>query len=221
MRINRLNIPEIQTEKSKIQITSLTDAREIYTVSLIDFDCNCPDFYKNRSCFERNDIRRLCKHLIKALEEAELIFEFPGHIGLLLESAANRNKGIIIFNDYFEAETINGPILVTKASNGWYNIIAPVVSKGKNRSIFYDEFGYNLEEKRWSYGKHPPGATEIKKTIRRIENETTAQNTKSSPLDFDGLVPVDKEKAPDNNMGCTVALVLLLVVAGFLIYISS
>lgn len=61
-----------------------------YRVNLDAISCSCPNWRNNRTKFDEDDPRRLCKHLISAICDNGLVGEFPDAD---LEALAMQGKG--------------------------------------------------------------------------------------------------------------------------------
>lgn len=170
---DRLNRPQVPDElkipippikyNQKIQVES-SSGEGVYGVNLYQMICSCPDYRRNRrSRFYPGDIRRLCKHLS----------------GLYCEnmdiSSLNEIKQAILVNGYgvktnftiLHIEELDENVAVTyDHRDEWWNVFA----RGKKGEI--ERFGYNTDEKRWSYGESPPKiARELKKVLNKMAKQ--------------------------------------------------
>ena len=154
--------PQLEPFRTTIRVSSFENPHTFYEVDLKNLTCSCPDFAKTRNRFPTTDIRRLCKHLVRAVCDDEAIKQLPGHMAVLIRSAAGRKKGMIPQAQYLETWTeTSGKIVLCGPKNGWYNIVSKVP---ENRNQ-YDEYGYNVSEDRWSNDKYPPDASKIESII--------------------------------------------------------
>jgi hypothetical protein len=123
-------------------------------------DCKCSVFANNReSFFATLKIRFLCVHLMKKL------LEFPLHpftLCLLKNRLFHGKERYVLLSQMT-------PVII-----GFYS---PVNLKWVNIYHFNRErevaikFSYNIIEKKWSYGKHPPGGREIELELWSILKE--------------------------------------------------
>ena len=154
--------PQLETYRATVRVSSFQSPHTFYDVDLKSLKCTCPDFAKTRNRFPTTDIRRLCKHLVRAICDDEAIKQLHGHMAVLIRSAAGRKKGMIPQAQYLETWTeTSGKIVLCGPKNGWYNIVC---KRPENRNE-YDEFGYNVSEDRWSNDKYPPDASKIESII--------------------------------------------------------
>jgi hypothetical protein len=159
-----LALPDVEQFEDIVKIQSLTEKSESYTVSLKNLTCSCPDFQKRRKDYPATDLRRLCKHLAHALCQSGATLDMPEHINEILMSAEARGAGIPIYAPYIEIILDGQPAaFIGPSSNNWYNVVTRD-RKRESPKAAYREFGYNVDEERWSHNYPPPKA----KTIRQI-----------------------------------------------------
>lgn len=60
-----------QDLKSRISIESFTEPNKYYSVDINKLTCTCPDFKETCFSYPIEDLRRLCKHLVKTLAKEE------------------------------------------------------------------------------------------------------------------------------------------------------
>jgi hypothetical protein len=176
MKTKPLIVPQVNPQKIIHKIDSFTNKKTQYTVHLKELTCNCPDFIKRRQFFLPTDIRRLCKHIIKALFKEKNKEILPKYIMAMLFYSRDTNRGVRTDVEYFEDIINDERIALTNSKAGWYNIAAKDL---KNK---YDSFGYNVLENRWSYEKHPKNAKAIEKILEHpnYKNKYFAINIKTS-----------------------------------------
>lgn len=131
-----------------------------YLVNPKNQTCNCPDFAEYRSQYEFGDVQRFCKHIIQAFGKKNVSPFVPDHIKPLIESARKRGKGSYRGESlkyfYIRKKIV---LFSTNNRNGWVNVYA------ESCDHYYQRFGYNTDEKRWSYDEVP---LHSKKIITRI-----------------------------------------------------
>ena len=115
-----------------------------YKVNLKKLKCNCPDFNKRRKKFSMDDSRRLCKHLMKSIDDPYDYYNF---------AVGNQV-------DYFQGKGIGFPCNNTKLTISVDNeTYTAYIDNDKEVWIdIFDEqdrYGFNVEEQRWSYGTSP------------------------------------------------------------------
>ena len=139
-----------------------------YTVSLDHMTCTCKDF-EDRIDYPRNHFGRWCKHLLSELYKKQAFkFSSEWHRGIA-EVAYSGPMVAYIFN-HPDAR----PILLTATrSTEWLDVFAhkkkgtEPANKAEGR---IDVFGWNVVQKRWSYGEGPPGASVYRRYLSQIDS---------------------------------------------------
>ena len=135
-----------------------------YYVDLCDYTCTCPDFRKRRHTTPPRSIVRACKHICRALVESQWL-EFLNPLTRCIVEAYSR-IGFGVEQGWFCCSDGGSPYYLTQPhEDGWVNVYAPVASKRGNSSVLYAKHGFNVFERRWSYGKPPSDATAIENNI--------------------------------------------------------
>ena len=125
-----------------------------YTVNLPELSCSCPDFSKRRQNYPANDIRRMCKHQVRALIDTKKNTKVTPNemIQKVVRGASSSGRGIPLFSNFYEikiTENIRGPklfhVMLPDGDFPW----AEVIFFAKRS---YERSGYNVFEKRW--GRH-------------------------------------------------------------------
>lgn len=152
-------------------VKSFSQSGCCYEVNTGEMTCSCPDFVERRAGFERDDIRRLCKHMIMvfqrngALRLSDSLFksllEFRPAKDNIYQGVLNSGEPVLLFvskgDDFIEVYT-------RKRRSG---------DIGGKYTGDYDRFSYSIQMNRWnSYDmKGPPGASEIKTMLKQIPME--------------------------------------------------
>jgi hypothetical protein len=139
-----------------LHVNSRTDRTLQYTVDLAGPSCTCPDWWSNRSRLPPSDLTRACKHVFDAFGQVRPRDGWPGWMESFLEHGWRPHPQTRWLVSY-----VNGQhVLISNAPDRWANVFSPVGGS-------YRRFGYNVAEKRWSYGTEPPAAGVIARTISR------------------------------------------------------
>jgi hypothetical protein len=137
-----------------LRVKSHSDKTVIYDVDLAGPSCNCADWRGARSQLPKGSLTRCCKHIFDAFGRLEPTGGWPGWLGAFLEQGWKPHPGkrwlILRLGSDLDLSSVGG--------NDWSDIFA-VVGGG------YQRFGYNIAERRWSYGREPPRSNEIEKAI--------------------------------------------------------
>ena len=105
-------------------VPSFTEPGVSYSVILNDMTCTCPDWEKRRRNFPKNDIRRMCKHLVCTWSKvgAQSLGEFSGIVGryaTLGWGIPLDKKPVSVNNDVCAIATLEPP---RGAEGQWYDI---------------------------------------------------------------------------------------------------
>ncbi len=131
-----LQLPTIVSDSPLIHFINSSSVEEkSYRINLGEYSCACPNWIEDRSEFPFNDIRRACKHI------SSLMQFFP--LGWILPVPAERYRLAYVLIDGYQY------CLAHAQSTSWIDV------KVKNRVGGIYDYGYNFEEKRWSYTTTP------------------------------------------------------------------
>ena len=132
-------VPSLPTQGVQVKSSSGT---QYYTVDPTNLSCTCPDFTERRADFPRSDPRRLCKHLMKQIDEYSIFDLDTAHE--VADVPAGRGFPMVDRH----LTTINGERvtahLPANRNRPWVNIY-----------IGQERYGYNVDEERWAYGNNP------------------------------------------------------------------
>ena len=152
---------------TNVRVRSHSEERTFYEIDLNEQSCTCPDFRKRRTGYPRGHMGRFCKHLMHELACRDA---FSGasewHRAIADEGYGGPAMAWIV--------KLASPrqILVTAdPSSDWINVFARA-KKAHERSAEASgkikRFGWNIAERRWSYGTAPPGARLIRDRLREL-----------------------------------------------------
>lgn len=144
--ISPMGLPELANEAFRSIPIRSSDGTRIYDVNLIDYTCTCASFAEVHSRSYPRDFGRICKHICKALNRAEIIPLLDPICTAIIK------EGYGVYPGRFDRD-VNGKLLYVTGvnSSGWVNVFAVKRSNGKT----YYRFGYSMTEDRWSYGQQP------------------------------------------------------------------
>lgn len=141
---------------SEISIVSSTNRKKKYRVDLGRQECECRDFADVRAEFDYGDPRRFCKHMVKAMVAQER--ELPPVLDKLLRDAEAAGKGMFL-EEVRMTDLGSSGVLVAKSPGGeWFSVLT-------NSGDGMTRYGYNVLEKRWSYGRPPPNAAYCRRLV--------------------------------------------------------
>ena len=144
-----------------------------YDVDLDQQTCTCENFRKRRS-HPKNHVARWCKHLLKELKKAGAFSTLEGlQAEVVTFSFTQCNKMYLIkHQDLPEMVLTLGDAL---HSEGWININARKKRTGENikqASGKFENYGWNLHEKRWSYTDGPAGASLLRPLLVTLDTSS-------------------------------------------------
>ena len=157
-------IRDTNKSNNQLNIKSFTGNEE-YKIDVLEITCTCPDFSDRRSGFNRDDPRRLCKHLIRALLENGELPESMDKYCDKLQGIADEGRGFPLTKKLVNHLIDGYPFEIWLCDT--QNISDPkyawcdVYEKGKR-------YAYNIIEKRWSYKDAPKNSDDV---VRLIHEE--------------------------------------------------
>ena len=134
---------------SPIDVQSSTEPGKVYEVRLKKLTCTCPDYKQRATMYEHGELGRICKHLQKALLEADAIRD-PAQKAAIADPNSNRHGTCL---------TIDGAIALHNESRGWFNVYTPDSDGDIKR------YGFQLAERRWARKEVPPNGEHIASVI--------------------------------------------------------
>jgi len=160
-------LPPFDDKHNKIILCKSESIKKIkYEVNLYQLTCTCPNFTAHRSTLPQNDIRRICKHIKKVMEDVKLENEID-----------NLSYRIILCATDVHPKSEQGRLFFTFSVNG--NPVAVSFKKGNSKPWFdvfakqpykttYEMYGYNPIEDRWSYNEHPAYEESVLKEFKKV-----------------------------------------------------
>ena len=152
------NIKKNSVPWGSIGIPSDSNPDTIYVVWPSSLDCTCPDWTKRRASFQKNDPRRLCKHLVYAIAEGKM--KLPQNLeahAAIIKTLNELDKGV----PRGKLETIS----ITGQSITLYHPHVGSLSEWVNVAEGDSVYAYSPEENRWARDKKPRNALAISAQI--------------------------------------------------------
>jgi hypothetical protein len=146
--------PRLPSIPIQMQIRSHSDESVVYRVDLAGPSCECPDFNPQRSKLPPGNLSRCCKHILEAFSKVRPEIGWPGWLDAFIEFGVRPNPE----QKWQVARMLDEHALLSSANKGWVNLYT-------HDSNGNAKFGYNISERRWSYGKEPKYASSIAKHI--------------------------------------------------------
>ena len=155
-------LPDFSNQhNTRLTFPSMSEPGVAYHVDLAAYTCTCPDWVKLRGNFPSRDFKRACKHIVALLLQRDgghqlndLMYTF---LGELLGGVPTNCTWIVAQVDGFDV------LIVAREGNSWLDIVT-VTPKPRQRRP-YQRFGFNRDERRWSYGRRPRNAALIRRII--------------------------------------------------------
>lgn len=139
-----------------------------YAVDMCAQTCTCPDFVETRSEFEIGNPKRFCKHMVRAVVKSSSLRELPPVFQMVFKNAYEMGKGLT--RDALYLTEIDGSqVLISHPENSeWINVFCRNRIPKKDGTYNFKRFGFNLAERRWSYGYGPPGAKILRQIFQKL-----------------------------------------------------
>jgi len=152
-----MNVPNILESSGPKPIKSehLFEKREPYLVDTKLRTCTCSEFISFGSTYPSDDIRRVCRHQIKLMEQESTLPKLSKHVKTVASNG---------FRDKFYSE-IQGKkskyLIGYCCPLEWVSVWVLGLPESQER------FSFNMTEKRWGYGDYPKGfAADIRAALR-------------------------------------------------------
>jgi hypothetical protein len=137
-------LPAFTDEALRAIEVQSTDWTKTYIVNLLDYTCSSQDCMKLHSGVPPLDVGRICKHIIIALRDKNLVGQLPPIARGIVENGYPEAFGI--YPGRFAKDLVGNPIYITgQNAKGWLNVFALRLRNGVN----YYRYGYNVIERRW------------------------------------------------------------------------
>jgi hypothetical protein len=138
-------LPVFTDESLRATQIKATTSRDTYTVNLLDYTCTSPHCMEIHSEVPPRDFGRLCKHMILALRQKNLVAQLPPIARGIADNGRPEAYGV--YPGHFATDLNGNPAYITGQNyDGWIGVFALKRRDGVN---FY-RFGYNVRGKRWT-----------------------------------------------------------------------
>lgn len=147
--VSAIQLPLLEAGSSNKRQVSSERGDEVYTVDLARYTCTCHSFERGRAIFEKNDIRRCCRHISRLLLYEKRTGKLSDFLHVMLVHRLSYGRGIWANMDrnpmrYFQ---IGGDdVLLVKGDSAGADVFAPKQSP----SLGYGIFGYSFAKVRWT-----------------------------------------------------------------------
>lgn len=139
------------------QIKSQSEKGLRYDVDLSLPACSCPDFMSKRQGFPLGHLNRCCKHVFDAYRKILPMDYCPGWLGAFIDNGWPPHPQC----DWWVLPMAPGYVLASTAPTGWANVYTSQDDEA-------ERYGYNVVERRWSYGEEPKEGNYIAGVIHRV-----------------------------------------------------
>ncbi len=176
------NIKKNSVPWGSIGIPSDSNPDTIYVVWPSSLDCTCPDWTKRRASFQKNDPRRLCKHLVYAIAEGKM--KLPQNLeahAAIIKTLNELDKGV----PRGKLETIS----ITGQSITLYHPHVGSLSEWVNVAEGDSVYAYSPEENRWARDKKPRNALAISAQIMGLP----------APLPKEAITTTKRARTPNHT----------------------
>ncbi|MCP4818027.1 MAG: hypothetical protein GY883_02485 [Shimia sp.] len=164
-----LDLPRVTLPRGITKVPSFSSGNAVYLVSLEQQTCDCADFSsKQRADFDKFNLSRWCKHLATEISPFYAPIQLDEWKRFLLLSGRGGPLGAC---KMFLKTT--RPVIITSDGNfEWLTILAHTKKSGETIATAsgpLQNYGWNTLENRWSHGKAPNGAREMRKYLPLLE----------------------------------------------------
>ncbi len=144
-----LILPDVKNNlKDGVKVKDLK-LKNRYKTNLIKKTCECPEYIKyQHDNYRKNDIRRMCKHLLTLYKECIDFSEASEINKTIINNGYSVRGNFILILLKNEDEEINVGITYNR-DNSWIDIFAPDDKKK------YRRYGYNIDELIWAKKEKP------------------------------------------------------------------
>lgn len=166
------------TQPIEVRSSSLEEHRPTYLVDLVAQTCTCPDFAR-RSTIQRDNPARWCKHIVRQMRDTGSARgrDLWGE-AMLSEGMGGPNRTMLVRRGGWP------DILVAQEnSDDWISVYARTARRGENvreATGRVHRFGWNTEQRRWSYGESPPGAGQLRKILNAVAEQLRDSKSRAS-----------------------------------------
>jgi hypothetical protein len=155
-----LNQPRLPTIPCVVKVKSHSERGVLYNVDLNGPTCTCPDWRSYRAHLPEGHLGRCCKHVLDAYGKIEPQAGWPSWLGCLVENRIPPHPQ----KQWMVIQVKRSPALLSTAPSGWADVYA------SSDGGFYERFGYNVIEDRWSYGMEPDGSRKILQALASAQS---------------------------------------------------
>ncbi len=157
-------VPDDSTEPQEVE--SYCSDGKTYLVDPVSVTCTCPNA-QLRTAWSQDSVARCCKHLLQVLGEVGVFADAGKWEAAILQDGHGGPAGAWLV----DLKTAPAVLITVGLSREWVNVFAHTKRRGeriKEASGPIERFGWNISEKRWSYGEGPPGSKELTPIIKEI-----------------------------------------------------
>ena len=155
--------PQIPTLNLKKSVEGRNEVQ--YVVDLSEHRCTCPD-WSTRERWPAGHPGRFCKHVAFAMARTGKVLD--PWFQALVDDCFERSRATPPEADWLLIELRpRRHALISVDEGEWCNVFAPGADG-------YEHFGYNREQKRWSYGARPSDAGCVEAAIQQYSASSAA-----------------------------------------------
>lgn len=162
----KYDIPGLQEINYTGSIPSFTSLSQSYELDLFSQSCSCPKFASQQH-FQKNDVRRWCKHLIEAMDQHGAFAKLDQSYHVPIMNALGSISEIY----QYQHPEMKAVYFVVGHNEDWLNVIVRRTKQGEKTvqaSGHYRRYGWSYSQKRWSNGDAPKGASNLRRTLKYI-----------------------------------------------------
>lgn len=155
-----------------VVVASQSDARRQYRTDVSNLSCSCPDFVKRRAHLPERDIRRICKHLVEALERVGALDRMDDVARAIVSPrtprGSKKEQADGVREERFFQLNDGEDVVVLGLSPGgsWISVFA---RRGESRrATHYRRYAFSVRERRWASGAAPFGSPALERMVDEL-----------------------------------------------------
>lgn len=169
-----LLLPQLPIERDKVVLVPSHRLMQMnYRVNLFQLTCTCLRFRRYRQYYPTNDVRRLCRHLRKELQNSGCVQQYDELTRGLITS--RMRDACYVRENLSRSEMIVGFHPRSSIVRIYTYRKSQVDPPGGPFTGPVDKFTYNHRQDVWIYGEPPPNSEEILTVIDKIMTECRAR----------------------------------------------
>jgi hypothetical protein len=167
-----LRLPHLDGIAGVVVVASQSDDRRQYRTNVSNLSCSCPDFVKRRAHLPDRDLRRICKHLVEALERVGALDRMDDVARAIVSPrtprGSKKEQADGVREERFFQLNDGEDVVVFGLSTGgsWISVFAR--RGGSRRANHYRRYAFSVRERRWASGAAPFGSPALERVVDEL-----------------------------------------------------